>query len=97
MKGRNVAGRVPAKSADDKYVSLATAKKDWFLTSDHLLAHSHRILKSGGGAIWGVGRIPTYYRVKDLERVAIRVHGTEGLAKKKGQTHSNESREAWKD
>ena len=33
--------------------------------------------------VWGVGRFLTYYSVKDLDRIALRVHGAAGLGKKK--------------
>ena len=71
----------PRASPDDTYVSTATAKSEWFLTTSQL--HSNGILTTGGGGAWGAGRFPTYYRVKDLDRVAVRVHGAEGFAKKK--------------
>merc|ERR1712093_668317 len=63
----------------DPVVSTATAKKDWFLTSQHL----RQIPSTGGGAIWGAGRLPTYYSVRALDRLALKVHGKEGLAEKR--------------
>jgi hypothetical protein len=59
-------------SADDKVVSTATAKKEWFL-KDLSGLPSQKIGWNG----------PTVYAVKDLDRLALKVHGRDGLAKKK--------------
>ena len=74
----------------DKVVSTATAKKEWFLSAAQL----SQVAKTGGGAMWGAGRFPTFYSVKDLERVALKVHGAAGLAKKRA---AREKRQANKD
>jgi hypothetical protein len=67
-------------AADDKVVPTTVAKRDWFLKASDLAT----LGRVGGGAAWGVGRFPTYYSVKDLDRLALRVHGgAAGLAKKK--------------
>ncbi len=67
-------------SGKDKLVTTAVAKRDWFLKSSDLAT----LPRSGGAAAWGVGRFPVYYSVKDLDRLALRVHGgAAGLAKKK--------------
>jgi hypothetical protein len=72
--------RKRAVAADDKVVPTAVAKRDWFLKASDLTTLS----RVGGGAAWGIGRFPTYYSVKDLDRLALRVHGgAAGLAKKK--------------
>ncbi len=76
MKTRSSRKPIPN---DDRVVSTAVAKRDWFLKPSDLATLPH----AGGGAAWGVGRFPTYYSVKDLDRVALRVHGATGLAKKK--------------
>ncbi len=76
MRGRRSASKV---SSDDACVNTATAKKDWFLKPQDLSS----VPSFGGGAFWGAGRLPTLYRVKDLDRLALRVHGSAGLAKKK--------------
>jgi hypothetical protein len=68
-----------AESGADKMVSTAVAKRDWFLKSADLAT----LPRSGGGAAWGVGRFPTYFSVKDLDQLALRVHGAVGFAKKK--------------
>jgi hypothetical protein len=69
-----------AVAADDKVVPTAVAKRDWFLKASDLAT----LGRVGGGAAWGVGRFPIYYSVKDLDRLALRVHGgAAGLAKKK--------------
>ena len=68
-----------AVAQGDTVVSTAVAKRDWFLKSSDLVTLPH----AGGGAAWGVGRFPTYYSVKDLDRLALRVHGAAGLGKKK--------------
>ena len=59
-------------AADDKVVSTAVAKKQWFLKDLTGLPS----LKAG----WNGA---TFYAVKDLDRLALKVHGPEGLAKKK--------------
>ena len=59
-------------SADDKVVSTAVAKKRWFLKDLSGLPS----LKAGWNG-------PTFYAVKDLDRLALKVHGPEALAKKK--------------
>jgi hypothetical protein len=72
--------RTRAVAAGDKVVPTTVAKRDWFLKASDLATLS----RVGRGAAWGVGRFPTYYSVKDLDRLALRVHGgTAGLAKKK--------------
>jgi hypothetical protein len=58
-------------------VSTAVAKRDWFLKSSDLAT----LPRSGGGAAWGFGRFPTYYSVKDLDRLAH--GGAAGFARKK--------------
>jgi hypothetical protein len=64
----------------DRVVCKAVAKRDWFLKSSDLAT----LPRSGGGAAWGFCRFPTYYRVKDLDRLALRVHGgAAGFARKK--------------
>jgi hypothetical protein len=69
-----------AVAADDKAVPTAVAKRDWFLKASDLAT----LGRVGGGAAGGVGRFPTYYSVKDLDRLALRVHGgAAGIAKKK--------------
>jgi hypothetical protein len=59
-------------AADDKVVSTATAKKEWFLKDLSGLATK----KEGWNG-------PTVYAMKDLDRLALKVHGRDGLAKKK--------------
>ena len=59
-------------AADDKVVSTAVAKKQWFLKDLTGLPS----LKAG----WNGA---TFYAVKDLDRLALKVHGPEALAKKK--------------
>ena len=59
-------------TADDKVVSTAVAKKQWFLKDLSGLP----TLKAG----WNGA---TFYAVKDLDRLALKVHGPDGLAKKK--------------
>ena len=65
----------------DPVVRTTIAKQDWFLTSEHL----RQIPSTGGGAIYGAGRFPTYYSVRDLDRLAVQVHGEEGWAEKKAK------------
>jgi hypothetical protein len=64
---------------DEKVVTTAVAKRDWFLTSSDLAS----LPRVGGGAMWGAGRLPTCYSVKGLDRLALQVHGAAGLAKKR--------------
>jgi hypothetical protein len=59
-------------AADGKVVSTAVAKKEWFL-KDLSGLPSQKIGWNG----------PTVYAVKDLERLALKVHGRDGLAKKR--------------
>jgi hypothetical protein len=59
-------------AADDKVVSTATAKKEWFL-KDLSGLPTKKVGWNG----------PTVYAVKDLDRLALKVHGRDGLAKKK--------------
>jgi len=59
-------------AADDKVVSTAVAKKQWFLKDLSGLSS----LKAG----WNGA---TFYAVEDLDRLALKVHGPEALAKKK--------------
>ena len=59
-------------AAEDKVVSTAVAKKQWFLKDLTGLPS----LKAG----WNGA---TFYAVKDLDRLALKVHGPEALAKKK--------------
>jgi hypothetical protein len=69
-----------APPKDDKVVSTAVAKRDWFVKSADLAT----LPRSGGGAAWGFGRFPTYYSVKDLDWLALCVHGgAAGFARKK--------------
>jgi hypothetical protein len=58
--------------AEDKVVSTATAKKEWFL-NDLSGLPTKKVGWNG----------PTVYAVKDLDRLALKVHGRDGLAKKK--------------
>ena len=75
----------------DPVVRTTIAKQDWFLTSEHL----RQIPSTGGGAIYGSGRFPTYYSVRDLDRLAVQVHGEEGGEKgKEGKEKRKEAREA---
>ncbi len=59
-------------AADDKVVSTAVAKKQWFLKD---LSGLPSVKAGWNGA--------TFYAVKDLDRLARKVHGPDGLAKKK--------------
>lgn len=75
-----------AKEEEDHFVSTATAKGDWFLTTEHL-----RELKShGGGFVSGFCRAPTYYRVRDLDALALRVHGAALLEEKRNRQKKRE-------
>ena len=65
----------------DPVVRTTIAKQDWGLTSEHL----RQIPSTGGGAIYGAGRFPTHYSVRDLDRLAVQVHGEEGWAEKKAK------------
>jgi len=67
--------------SDDEYVTTAKAKRDWFLKPEHL--DDIRATAKGGGAVFGAGRVATYYRVRDLDRLAARVHGPKGLEEKR--------------
>lgn len=70
-------------SKDDRFVSTEQAKREWFLKPQHLL--EIRANAQGGGAVWGVGRLPTYYSVRDLDRLALRVHGAAALEEKRSK------------
>jgi hypothetical protein len=66
-------------ASDDKVVSTTIAKREWFLKSSDLVT----LPRFGGGAAWGVGRFPIKYCTKDLDSLALRIHGVFGLARKR--------------
>lgn len=61
------------------YVPRARARMDWFLSAAHLREYALWLATTGGGP----RRLPTFYCVRDLDRVALHVHGSRGLAKKR--------------
>lgn len=61
------------KANDETLVSTAIAKRDWFLKGSDLAALPR---------VKGVG-LSTKYSTKDLDRLALRIHGVVGLAKKR--------------
>jgi hypothetical protein len=80
MKTRSDSQKIVSKrKITDKVVSATIAKRDWFLKSSDLAKLPH----AGGGAAWGVGRFATKYTTPDLDRLALRIHGVVGLAKKR--------------
>ena len=63
------------------YVPRATARRDWFLSAAHLREHAAQLTTTGGAD--GLKRTATFYRVRDLDRLALLVHGPCGLARKR--------------
>jgi hypothetical protein len=63
------------------YVPRATARRDWFLSAAHLREHATQLTTTGH--VDGLKRTATFYRVRDLDRVALLVHGPCGLARKR--------------
>jgi hypothetical protein len=77
-------------SNNEKYVSTTVAKRDWFMSPQHLA--TIQPCKVQGRTMRGVGRFPILYKVSDLNQLAVQVHGSVGLARKREARKWREAR-----
>jgi hypothetical protein len=77
-------------SNNEKYVSTTVALKDWFMSPQHLA--TIQPCKVQGRAMRGVGRFPVLYKASDLDQLAVQVHGSVGLARKREARKWHEAR-----